>query len=184
MQNALLSILSTTGAVVIVANDKLEGSPVLTPSLDNMGNPKTDLNGHELASLRLEQVTRSLNGSFVNSRKRVAFLTGTMEELSSILKQNKLGAGSQIPGKILQIESLEPMWKGQSSKVNPQTGEAIGVTVGDKFYPVYMQQRFTEDMNATDTLIRSAEDVNVWISNRRALAAINTPVETAELPQA
>lgn len=184
MNQNIMSFLNTTSAVMLVANDKVEGNPLVTPSLDQSGQPKTDLNGNELGSLRLEQVSRTINGSFVNSRKRVAFLTGTMDELLNIVKSNKLVNGSQVPGKIIQIESLQPMWKNQTPKMNPQTAEEIGVTVNGTFYPVYMQQRYTEDMNAQDKLIRTAEDVNDWVANQRALTTVSSAPETAGIPQA
>lgn len=186
MEKTLMSLLSNTTPVVLVANDTLPDNPLVTPLRDAQGNAKTDLNGAELGSIRLEQSTRSINGgSFMNVRRRTAFIAGTLEQLLFLVESNKLTNGSQFPGKITMAESLEPFWKGQDPKMNPQTAEQVGVTIGDKFYPVYMRMTYTEDMNKTDKLIRTAEDVNDWITTRQTLAGTTQAVtETAKLPTA
>lgn len=183
MKENIFSILNTNEGVVIVANDKLEGNPIITPMLDGNGNPKTDLNGEELGTLRLEQTSTSLSGSFLNARRRVAFLTGTLSQLNHLVSSYNLKAGSKLTGKIVQIESLTPMWKNQTPKMNPQTAEEVGVTVNGTLYPVYMQQRYSEDSNAQDVLIRSVEDVNAWLNNQKALNNISAAMENATVPQ-
>lgn len=184
MTKAIVNLLSGSSKVTVVGNEKLEGNPIITPSLDQNGNPKTDLNGNELGTMRLEQTSRSFTGTFVNSRRRVAFLTGTLTELNSIVKAYNLKEGSEVDGRIIQIESLAPMWKNQTPKMNPQTAEEVGVVVNGKLYPVYMQQRYSEDENAKDVLIRTAEDVNAWIGNQQALGTIVSTVDGAAVPQA
>lgn len=182
----LKSFLNTITDVVLVANDKLEGNPLVTPIMDKAtGNPKTDLLGNELGSIRLEQSVRSLTGSYLNNRRRVAFIGGTLEELNALLAANNLKAGSKLPGKIIITESLNPLWKGQDPKMNPQTAEVISVTVGDKPYPVYMKMTYTENMNAVDTFLRTPEDVLAWLNNQRTLEAITNQEKTegAGVPQ-
>lgn len=179
MEKSLLSFLATTAAVMIVANENLPGSPLVTPMLDKTtGDPKVDALGNELGSIRLEQHSRDLNGTYLNTRRRVAFVGGSLVELQKIVAANKYVDGSQVPGKIYIKESLEPMWPNQSPKMNPQTGEVIGVNVGDKFYPVFMQMIYTEDTSKKDLLIRTPEDVNAWLSARtvaqNAVSTVNT----------
>lgn len=181
----LKSFLNTTTDVVIVVNDTLPDKPIITPLRDAQGNPKTDMLGNELGSIRLEQKNRTLNGSFLNSRNRVAFIGGTIEQLQAILKENNLVAGSKLPGKIIVTESLTEMWPKQTSKINPQTQEAIGVRVNDKFFPVFMKMTYTEDMNAKDTFIRTPEDVITRLqATQIAQATANTgaPADTAAVP--
>lgn len=183
--SAFVGLTSTT-PVTVVGNDNLEGSPIITPLLDNANNPKVDLMGNPLGSIRLEQETTSLaGGTFLNSRRRVAFMASTMETLAKVVAANKLVNGSQIPGKIMVTESLEPFWNGQNGKINPSTEEPIGVTVGERFFPVYLKMNYTEDMSAKDTYIRTPEDVAAWLATRQVLAGTNkATVETSGVPQA
>jgi len=123
MEKTIMSLLSNTTPVVLVANDTVEGNPLVTALINKDGSPKTDLNGIELGSIRLEQSTRAINGgSFLNVRRRTAFIAGTLQELSTIVTSNKLVAGSQFPGKITVTESLEPFWPNQTPKINPNSG--------------------------------------------------------------
>lgn len=182
---SLLSILANTTPVTLVANDTVEGNPLVTPMMNPDNSPKTDLLGNELGSIRLQQETRSLNGgSFLNARRRVAFIAGTMTELNKIVAENKLQAGSQFPGKIQVTESLAPFWPTQTPKINPNTDEQIGVTVGDTFHPVYLRMTYTEDATAKDKYIRTEEDVVAWHAIRASMSANAgaAPVETANIP--
>lgn len=179
----ITSFLVSQSSVVLVPNDTIEGSPLVTPLRNADGTPKTDNLGNAIGSIRVEQHSRNLNGSYLNSRRRVAFIGGSLNDLMSIVSQNKLKAGSELPGKIQIQESLEPMWKGQSSKVNPETGEEIGVRVGDTFYPVYAKSTYTEDMNANDFLIRNSEDVSNWFAARKVLSEMtSTAVDNPVVP--
>jgi hypothetical protein len=184
MQKSIFSLLTEGSPVVIVANDKLEGSPIITPSVDDRGNAKTDLNDRPLGTLRLEQTARVLNGNFLNSRRKIAFLSGTLDELTAIVKAYGLKAGSELPGKIVTTESLEPMYRGQAQKINPSTGEIVEVEFAGNRYPVYQQSRYTENMQEHDALINKPEHVNAWISSRRAITTTAPTVETANMPQA
>lgn len=182
-----MSILSSTTPVTLVANKALPNNPLITPMLNPDNTPKTDLLGNPLGSIRLQQQTRSVNGgSFLNERNRVAFIGASIEVLERLVNENKLVDGSQFPGKIMVTESLEAFWPKQSCKINPNTAEQIGVTVDSKFYPVYLRMTYVEDINAKDTYIRTAEDVNNWYSVRKTLASTSAtpPVETAALPTA
>lgn len=186
---SLLSFLNSISSVILVCNDTLDTKPIITPLLNPNQMPKTDLMGNELGSIRLEQESSSLNGSFLNSRKRVAFVTGTLEDLNKRVKMFDLKHGSELPGKIVIFESLEPMWNGQTPKINPQKDdEIIGVNVGDKFYPVYAQMKYTDDETLRDRLIRTPEDVNAWYAVRQGLKlnnAVAGPVkEEAGIPVA
>jgi hypothetical protein len=186
-KTSLTAFLNKTTPVVLVANENIDGNPIITPLMDQDGTtPKTDLNGKELGSIRLEQHTQSLaNGSFLNVRRRVAFISGTLEVLNSIVKANNLKAGMELPGKIIITESTEPFWKNQQPKINPQTDESIGVTLNEKFFPIFMKMTYMEDGSGKDYLLRTPEDLVNHLAARAALAATpTTPVETAGMPKA
>lgn len=185
----LKSFLSSTTPVKIVANTNLPANeqgkhPIITPLMNNDGSPKVDNNGRPLGSVRLEQHQRTLSGTFLNARNRVAFIGGTLEELERLIAENKIVEGSELPGKIIIRESLEPIWRNQQPKMNPQTNEVVGIRNGDIFYPVYMQMSYTEDENAKDFLIRTTADAMPILMNHQiAAATMNTPVvETATIP--
>jgi hypothetical protein len=184
MQNLMTALFGGTTKVTIVGNENIDGKPLVTPLTKPDGTPKTDLQGNPLGSIRLEQHVRELNGTFMNARRKVAFVGGTIDELTRVVEANKLVDGSTIPGKIVTIESLAPMYKGQSHKVNPTTDEPIGVTVGEKFHPVYMQMKYTENENDKDSLIRDAEAVNAWYARNAFIQSEMMPVETAGIPSA
>jgi hypothetical protein len=183
-KQSLTSFLNKTSPVILVANENLDGNPLVTPLLNTEDNsPKTDLMGNELGSIRLEQHTQNLaNGSFLNSRRRVAFISGTLEVLENIIKNNKLVAGSELPGKIIVTESTEPFWPAQTSKINPQTQEAIGVTVNGQFFPIYMRMTYMEDGSGKDYFLRTPEDLVAHLAARAAVTAKPAAVETAGMP--
>lgn len=179
-----LSFFQTTEPVKVVANNTLPDNPLITALADEHGVPKVDNNGNPLGSIRLEQHSRTLNGSFLNPRRRVAFISGTIEMLEGIVKAYNLKDGSTVPGKIKITESLEPMWRNQTPKINPQSKEQVGITVNGQFYPVYSQMIYTDNMQSTDRLIRNADDVIEWLTSRQLAAATQNManVETSRVP--
>lgn len=184
MNKSILDILCGATAVTIVANTKVEGNPLVTPITDKSGNPKVDLEGRELGSIRLEQKCRTVSGTFLNSRNRVAFIGGTMDELGAIVKENNLKSGSELPGKLIVIESLAPMYKNHEPKMNPSTAEVVNITVGDKQFPVYAQTRYTTNDADRDVLIRDANDVTRWLAAQSVMNAAPVVTEDAAIPQA
>jgi hypothetical protein len=156
----------TRGSKVMIAVSE-DGAPIVRPFLDDQGNPKTDNRDRPIGSIMLTQSVRVMNGTFLNGANRVAFISGTIEELENIVKQNKLKVGSEVPGRIIQKESLTPFYPTQSAKINPQTQEAVGFTIGETFHPVYMQQIFVEDENTKDVLIRSVEEVEAILNAKK-----------------
>jgi hypothetical protein len=166
----------------------LPDKPLVTKLVDkNTQEERVDLNGNVMGSIRLEQHVRSTNGTFMNSRNRVTFIGGIYADLVKLVEENKFVDGSEIDGKIVIIESLMPMWKNQTPKINPQTGALAGVVGLDgKMIPVYMQMRHTEDLNSRDKLIRTLDDVNEILNNQKLLQALNpvAPIEEARIPEA
>jgi hypothetical protein len=184
MNQEIANILGANTAVTLVANEQ-ENNVLVTPLRDKQsGRPKTDLNGRPLGSIRLEQTTRMLNGTFLNASRRVAFIGGTIEELENIVVENNLKNGTKLPGKITILESLTPMWNGHEPKINPNTVEPVGVTVNEKFYPVYMQMRYTDDATTKDRLIRTPEDVIGWLAAQKVTENVTVVNEAASIPTA
>lgn len=168
----LFSLLGGANPVTLVANDKLEGNPLITPIVDDRGLPKVDSKGRELGSIRLEQNVSTLSsGSFLNSSRRVTFIGGAIIELQDRVLAGKWIAGSQFPGKLLLTEQLKPFFKNQGPKINPQSGEIVSYTIDGKQYPVYAQTTYTQNPDAEDITVRSIE------AALESLSKVGGPVE-------
>ena len=109
-----------------------ETGAVITPSTN------TPLFG----TIRLDSEHKSMEKGFVNIQKRSAFVRGRIEDLNAL----GLKSGQSLPGKIIKRESFEPFYEGQTSKINPSTGEIV-LTNGRE---TYLEFVYTEDANATD----------------------------------
>jgi len=185
--NSLFSILAPNSKPVLMRNEKHPEKVLITPFMQADGaTPKTDLQGRPVGSIMLSQEKTMMNGSFLNVQKRYAFLSGTIESLQTILDRFKLTAGSEVPGTIQVLESLQPFFDNQKPKVNPTTQEVIGFDINGAFYPVYYQTRYTENLEAKDVTIRSVEDAMNWLNARNIKAAEEkvavTVVETSAIP--
>jgi hypothetical protein len=185
----LLSLFSNkTTPVKVVANAKT-GS-IVTPLLDKMtGIPKLDARGQPLGSIMLQQENTTMNGTFMNVRNRVSFITSTVADLQKLVDAHGLKEGTPVGGKILIEESLIPFYVNQPSKIVPVppggngVPRRIGVTLQDKFYPVYMQMRYVEDDKMADFLIRNPQDLVSWFDKNKELVDVSKLGEAAPQPE-
>lgn len=179
----LFGILSGTSPVRIVANEQ-QGGIIITPLVDKeTGKPKLDVLEYPLGSIMLEQVVVALDGGFLNSRRRVAFISGRLDLLEQIVNNNKLEAGSELPGRITVIESLIPQYKNHMPKINPSTDTQIGVTIGTDFHPVYMRMLYDETGKVPDKMLRTADAVLLELSKQIvAKAEGGATAEEARVP--
>jgi hypothetical protein len=83
---------------------------------------------------------------------RIAYLTGSLEDLNGLIERHRLQIGSQLKGKIILVESLMPSWKGHGAKVDDR-GNTVGYRFNDRFYPVYAKYVFVDDINASDNVM-------------------------------
>ena len=116
-------------------------------------------NNPEYGTIRLDAVTTSMEGGFLNTRRRSAFIRGKMKDLEAL----KLKAGQILPGIIQRQESFQPFYPGQKPKMNPETGEII-LQDGKE---VYFQDIYTQDVNAP---------LNVFIKE-----TVNTSVNSGQI---
>ena|SRR5690606_4057021 len=91
-------------------------------------------------SVRFDQEVNTMEGGYYNKRKRTAFIGGKVEDLESL----GLKAGQTMPGRIVQKESYEPFYDGQSAKINPTTNEVIQKNGKDVFFQFVYTERETE----------------------------------------
>lgn len=120
----------------------------LHPDTNAAVNPTSNPN---VFRMRVEQSVTTFNGGFASVQKRSALINGPKEVLESLAKQKVL------QGKIIVQESTTPFWEGQDPKINPQTSEVMLLNG----QPIYRNTVFTQDVNATDTLIQHTVGVVV-----------------------
>lgn len=186
--NSVFSILTPKTKPVLTRNETHPDKVLITPFMQQDGvTPKTDLQMRPIGSIMLTQEQSMLNGGFLNVNRRVCFLSGTIESLQSIIDRNKLKHGSELPGKVVVYESLQPFFDGQQPKMNPTTKAVIQFEVNGTNYPVFYQTRYSENENEKDVTIRSVEDVMAWLNARNINAAAaqrsNAVVETSGIPE-
>lgn len=185
-QATTLSFLTPSTKPTLIRNEKLPNTPLITPFMDAAGNVKTDLQGNPIGYLTVSQEMPTLNGGFLNIGTRYAYISSTIANLEKVITQNKWQHGSEVPGKIIVTESLQPFYEGQKGKINPTTKDPVLVSANGNNYPVFYQANWTDNMNAVDYKIRTTEDAMAWLNARamdRAVAqATATVSETSGVP--
>jgi hypothetical protein len=147
-----LKIMKTI--VKIIAHP--ETGEIFTKKLNSDNSPKLDKNGKEYGQLRVDSQELSLGFSYTRGaiKRRTAFIPMTVEAWDK--SKEFITVGTVVPGKIVRSESRIPQYAGQQPKKNPTSGEDVLVN-GSK---VYFQDTYTEDMSATDVLIKATVSVN------------------------
>lgn len=122
--------------VVIVAG---ENGELVNP------NPKSP----EYGAVRFEQQLFTQKEGFLNSAKRVAFLSSTMEGIQLFVEKLKWKVGQSVTGRIRVEERRTPFFEGQQQKINPSTGAVILVDNA----PIYRQMFWDESGKIEDIFI-------------------------------
>jgi hypothetical protein len=79
----------------------------------------------EYGSIGFEQSAYKVNNGFLNIRRKVAYLAGTMDELNQFATTMQLKGGSEVPGCLYVVEQFAPYYENQAPKLNPQSGRAV-----------------------------------------------------------
>lgn len=108
-------------------------------------NDTVSKNGKELGFYIVKSTSLSMEKGFITEQTRSATLT-VETKLAEKLAWKE---GTVLPGKIVVQESFEPFYEGQECKINPDTKAEVKVDGKN----VYRQSRYTDDVNAVDTLI-------------------------------
>lgn len=74
-------------------------------------------------SIRLEQNSYIWNGTFLNKKKKVAFVNGLYEQLVEYIKEFNWKLDEPLDGCLYTLERTVPFYEGQSPKLNPTTME-------------------------------------------------------------
>lgn len=127
---------------------------VVTPSKNKEG----------FGTIRVDQTIISWENGFGNTQKRSAFITAPIEMLEDLKEGEVLNKN----GNIIKLESYEPFYEGQTSKVNPTTGEEV-LTNGR---PTYLRFVYTELADAQDRFIDNSVEESVEESAALAEQAV------------
>lgn len=109
----------------------------------------------EYGTIRIESSFNELTAYGIRKTTRVAYLSGKMIELESMVKTFGLKEGSILNGKIIRTTSYEPLYPNQSPKINPNTGEVVLDHTGRA---TYFKDRYTEDGSAQDVFLNATVD--------------------------
>jgi hypothetical protein len=145
----------------------------VTVTADQNGNIiGVSQNNPEYGYVRVEQnVTQIDQRGWLKNVKRSTLIKGTVADLTA----SKLKAGSEIPGKIVVIESLTPF-----NQENPERDLKIagdsGIVCRIDDQPIYRQTFYTPDVNASDELImhNNTDEIREVMEATRALASLNS----------
>jgi hypothetical protein len=134
-------------------------------------------NSPEKGYVRVEQLVTVINQKgWLKNTKRSAFIKGLITDL----QKSGFKAGTQIPGKIIIVESLNPFNEENPDRDLKIAGDT-GVICRLDDQPIYRQAFFTPDLNACDDLIshNNMDEIREVMQAAMALSALQTekPVE-------
>lgn len=147
--------MKKTGFVSVIAN---KSGNVLTVS------PKNP----EYGWLAVESVQPSFNEQgFMRLGKRVAFISGTVNELSQYAEQYGLVPGVELPGKIVIRESLEPQNATDATigvKYPSASAKVVGLPCMVDDQPVYRKSFYTTNLELEDVLVQhtNGDDIRAF----------------------
>lgn len=101
-------------------------------------------NKPEYGSIAFAQNGFTLRNGFLNSRRKVAFISGNIEELRGFATGLKFTDGAEVPGKLYTREQFMPYYEGQQAKLNPQTGRAVLVDGAMVFAKTFYDETGTQ----------------------------------------
>lgn len=128
-------------------------------------------NNPEYGFIRVEQTATQINDQgWLRNVKRSALIKGKVDDLVACNYKD----GSEIPGKIVVVESLSPF-----NPVNPDKDLKVagdtGVICRIDDQPIYRQTFYTSNLNAFDELIthNNTDEIKEVQSAQRNMAKIN-----------
>lgn len=114
--------------------------------------------------------------NFINKQRRVAFISGSIEDLQTMVKELNLTPNCDYSKKtgtnycLIVKEQIKPFFEGQSPKINPSTDEELSTPDGEA---IYRQTFITQEGTDEDVLLRHAVEEN-------AVEVESKPVEYQE----
>lgn len=139
---------------------------VFTQAMEADGvTPKKDKNGNEHGFIRVEQRTARLGFAY-NKAVKVRSTLIAMTKESFLDAADLYSDGSKHDGQIIREDSIKPFYEGQKPLQAPVKDEN-GVVIPEKFVtitsggqPVYRNEYFTENQNASDVKLDMYDDIS------------------------
>lgn len=139
---------------------------VFTQAMEADGvTPKKDKNGNEYGFIRVEQRTARLGFAY-NKAVKVRSTLISMTKEAFLDAADIYTDGSKHDGQIVREDSTKPFYEGQKPLQAPCKDEA-GNIIPEKFVtitsggqPVYRNEYFTENQNATDIKLEKYDDIS------------------------
>ena len=134
-------------------------------------------NNPEYGYVRVEQTAVQINDQgWLRNVKRSTLIKGKMEDLMAVGYKN----GTEIPGKIVVVESLTPF-----NPVNPDKDLKIagdtGVICRMDDQPIYRQTFYTSNLNAVDEFImhNNSDEIKEVQAAQRSLSSLGIKAKDA-----
>lgn len=130
-------------------------------------------NNPEYGYIRVQQHTVQINDQgWLKTVKRSAILKGKMEDLLSA----EYKEGTQLPGKIVVIEALEPFNPTNPDKDLKIAGDT-GIICRVEDQPIYRNTFYTSNPNAFDELIThtNTNEIKDVMEAKKAMSAFEQP---------
>jgi len=144
---------------------------------DDMNNViRQSQNNSDYGFIRLEQQrTVFTNTGWVKAMPMSTLLHGTMDSLASL----NLNVDSELPGKIIVRESLEPFSKNDPDRDLKKAGDT-GIICAVQGQPIYRKTFFVADVTAQDVLVAHDNGDAIKEANgttNKTVKATATPAE-------
>lgn len=148
-------------------------SKVKVRKADENGNVISISKNPEYGFITVEQDAIEFNHGWLRTVNRSALVHGRVEDL----KMCKYTAGSEIPGKIVIIESLVP-FDNENPDRDLKLAGSTGVICRVDDQPIYRRSFFTTNMNDTDQFIAhsNADEIREVQAAQRAISKMKADV--------
>jgi len=136
-------------------------TPVLIAGTEDDVVVVVNENKPDYASMMLEQLVFVNNNGFLNKKRRVAFLTGTVEQMQEFANMMGAAKGKELPGHLYVKETFYPQYEGHQPKCNPRTGRACLVDGALVYWKTYYDDTGTRgDEMITGEVSEGAQIMN------------------------
>lgn len=153
--------ITAKDGIVVIGNTNDDGSPRLS-----------EKDGLQYGYIRLEGTSASFNNGFAELKKRSVLLRNTVEKLEELRSAMNLNEGTELPGKIVLIDSKEKSFETQKPKRAGKEDNAPVLTAEGA--PIYMDSVY--DPTGTLQDVKIAHDN---IAEVKAFAAARAAVATS-----
>jgi hypothetical protein len=128
------------------------------------------VNNPEYGYIKIEQEAPTFKQGWLNFNRRVAIIKGKVKDLQKLNYQ----IGSELPGKIVIVESLRPF--SNEADRDFKIAGATGVICRVDDEPIYRQTFYTQNLNEPDIFIQhtNTDEIKDVFNAQRAINILRT----------